>query len=63
VSQPSKLSTPDGAGSHLAFGVGAGLLAVGAVLAALLFGRTKPAAVPEPTSISRTALEPEPLAS
>jgi hypothetical protein len=55
------------AGSHLAFGVGAGLLAVGAVLAALLLGRTKPAAVPEPASTRQAAseseLEPEPLAS
>ncbi len=53
------------AGSHLAFGVGAGLLAVGAVLAAPLLGRAKPAAVPESTAVSQTTheLEPEPLAS
>jgi EmrB/QacA subfamily drug resistance transporter len=47
-------------GSHLAFGVGAGLLAVGAVLAALLIGRVKPAAMPEPAPISQAAYEPEP---
>ena len=51
------------AGSHLAFGLGAGLLAVGAVLAALLLGRAKPAAVPEPTVVSQATYEPEPLAS
>jgi EmrB/QacA subfamily drug resistance transporter len=55
------------AGSHLAFGVGAGLLAVGAVLAALLIGPAKPSAVPEPASTRQAAfeseLEPEPLAS
>ena len=48
------------AGSHLAFGVGAGLLAVGAVLAALLLGRATPAAVPEPTAVSEATYEPEP---
>jgi EmrB/QacA subfamily drug resistance transporter len=53
------------AGSHLAFGVGAGLLAAGAVLAALLIDRSKPAAMPEPTAISppQYEAEPEPVAS
>lgn len=53
------------AGSHLAFGVGAGLLAVGAVLAALLLGPAKPAAATEPEAMSQATyeLEPEPLAS
>ena len=55
------------AGSHLAFGVGAVLLAVGAVVAALLLGPAKPAAVPEPAAIRQAVdepeLEPEPLAS
>jgi hypothetical protein len=51
------------AGSHLAFGVGAGLLAVGAVLAALLMGPVKPAAIREPEPTSQAAYEPEPLAS
>jgi EmrB/QacA subfamily drug resistance transporter len=55
------------AGSHLAFGVGAGLLAAGAVLAALLIDRSKPAAMPEPTAISppqyEAEPEPEPVAS
>jgi hypothetical protein len=50
-------------GSHLAFGVGAGLLAVGAVLAALLMGPAKPAAIPEPKATSQATYEPEPLAS
>jgi predicted MFS family arabinose efflux permease len=48
------------AGSHLAFGVGAILLAIGAVLAAVLIGRAKPAAVPEPTPVSESAYEAEP---
>lgn len=53
------------AGSHLAFGVGAGLLAAGAVLAALFIDRFKPASMPEPTSIRQAAPEGElePVAS
>jgi hypothetical protein len=53
------------AGSHTAFAVGAGLLGVGAVLAALLIDRFKPAAMPEPTPISQPRYEAElqPLAS
>jgi predicted MFS family arabinose efflux permease len=53
------------AGSHLAFGVGAGLLAAGAVLAALLIDRFKPAASAEPTPVSRASNETElqPIAS
>jgi EmrB/QacA subfamily drug resistance transporter len=52
-------------GAHLAFAVGAGLLAVGAVLAAVLIGRFKPATMPAPTPITQPAydLEPEALAS
>jgi hypothetical protein len=48
------------AGSHTAFGVGAVLLAVGALLAAVLIGRVKPAAMPEPTPISQAAYEAKP---
>jgi EmrB/QacA subfamily drug resistance transporter len=44
-------------GSHLAFGVGAGLLAVGAVLAAALIGRFKPATLPAPTPLTQAAYE------
>ena len=53
------------AGSHLAFGVGAGLLAVGAVLAAVLIDGFKPSTLPAPTPISegQYELEAEPLAS
>ncbi|MBO0730290.1 MAG: MFS transporter [Acidimicrobiaceae bacterium] len=53
------------AGSHLAFGIGAGLLAVGAVLAALLVGSFKPTSLPAPAPISQAAYEEElePLAS
>jgi MFS family permease len=53
------------AGSHVAFGVGAGLLAAGAVLAALFIDRFKPGAIPEPTPISQAVSEGdlEPLAS
>jgi hypothetical protein len=40
-------------GSHLAFGIGAGLLAAGAVLAALLIGRFKPAALSAPTPLTQ----------
>jgi hypothetical protein len=49
-------------GSHLAFGVGAGILAAGAVLAALLIGRFKPASLPTPIPISTTEYEDEPQA-
>lgn len=41
------------AGSHLAFGVGAVLLAVGAVLAATLIGRLKPSTMPVPAPITQ----------
>jgi EmrB/QacA subfamily drug resistance transporter len=40
------------AGSHLAFAVGAGFLVAGAILAALLIGAFKPAAMAEPAGIS-----------
>jgi EmrB/QacA subfamily drug resistance transporter len=46
-------------GSHLAFGVGAGLLAAGAVLAAALIGRFKPATLPTPTPLTQAAYEDE----
>ncbi|HEX4864514.1 MAG TPA: MFS transporter [Acidimicrobiales bacterium] len=39
-------------GSHLAFGIGAGLLAMGALLAAALIGRYKPQALPTPKPIT-----------
>jgi EmrB/QacA subfamily drug resistance transporter len=53
------------AGGHLAFAVGAVLLAIGALLATVLIGRVKPAAVPEPTPIDQAVYEaePEPVAS
>lgn len=49
------------AGSHLAFWVGAGLLATGAVLAALLLDRFKPSSTPEaiPVRESEHDIEPE----
>jgi hypothetical protein len=54
-------------GTHLAFGIGAGLLAVGAVLAAVLIGPFKPATLPAPTPLTQGAfedeLEPQALAS
>jgi hypothetical protein len=50
------------AGSHLAFGVGAVLLAVGAVLAATLIGRLKPSAMPVPSPITHDVDDEEPEA-
>jgi EmrB/QacA subfamily drug resistance transporter len=48
-------------GSQLAFGIGAGILAAGAVLAALLIGRFKPTALPTPMPVGATEDEPEAL--
>jgi EmrB/QacA subfamily drug resistance transporter len=45
------------AGSHLAFAVGAGLLAAGAVLAAALIGRLKPVTLPTPTPLTQIEVE------
>jgi hypothetical protein len=47
-------------GTHLAFGIGAGILAAGAVLAALLIGRFKPTALPTPMPVGATEDEDEP---
>jgi hypothetical protein len=64
----SLLGSGDGAavaqlgGTHLAFGVGAGLLAVGAVLAAALIGRFKPTALPTPTPITQDGYQDQPEA-
>src|SRR5262249_1507461 len=49
------LSAAQLGGSHLAFGVGAGLLAVGSGLAAALMGRSNPATLPAPTPLTRAA--------
>jgi EmrB/QacA subfamily drug resistance transporter len=46
-------------GTHLAFGIGAGILITGAVLAALLIGRFKPASLPTPMPISTTEYDDE----
>jgi EmrB/QacA subfamily drug resistance transporter len=46
-------------GAHPAFGVGAALLAVGAVLAALLIGSFKPATLPAPTPLTQATYEDE----
>jgi MFS family permease len=43
--------------SHLAFGVGACVLAVGAVLAAVLIGRFKPTTMPAPAPIAQAAYQ------
>jgi EmrB/QacA subfamily drug resistance transporter len=51
------------AGSHLAFGVGAALLAMGAVVAAVLIDHFKPNALPAPSPITRADYEEEALAS
>ena len=40
-------------GSHLAFGVGAGILAIGAVMAAAFIGRFKPTSLPTPAPITQ----------
>lgn len=54
-------------GTHLAFGVGAGMLALGAVLAGVLIGPFKPTTLPAPTPLTGVAyedrLEAEPIAS
>ena len=44
-------------GAHLAFAVGAALLAAGAVLAAFFIGSFKPATLPTPTPITQAAYE------
>jgi EmrB/QacA subfamily drug resistance transporter len=49
-------------GTHLAFGVGAGLLGVGAVLAAALIGRFKPTALPAPTPVTQATSQDQPEA-
>lgn len=48
-------------GSHLAFGVGAGILATGAVLARLLIGRFKPTSLPAPIPLTTYEDEPDVL--
>ena len=47
-------------GTHLAFGVGAGLLAVGAVLAAALIGRYKPTAFSTLTPMTQAGYQDQP---
>jgi hypothetical protein len=44
-------------GAHLAFAVGAALLAAGAVLAAVFIGSFKPTTLPAPTPITQAAYE------